>query len=453
MMIVPQTRLLFWVGVFVLPLTFIAVVVPSASVAAGMAIIGFFMVAIADAFRAWGRLDDVQAEFPEIVRLTQDKEGALSVKIRTGRAMKRRLRLAIAFPSFFQSPAEQFETFVSEENQTYETAIPCTSLQRGSHVLNGIYLEAESPLTLWAVRKKCETSTEMRVYPNLHKEQKNLAGLFLNRGMFGLHAQRQVGKGKEFEKLRDYIPGDSYEDIHWKATAKRSHPVTKIFQIERTQEIYTIIDASRLSSRIVHSEKTDGGVHSDASVTQLERFITAALVLALVAEKQGDLFGLITFHDKVQSFVRARHGKMHYNACRDALYGLQPKLVNPDFNEVNSFIRLRLRRRALLIFLTNLDDPVLAENFVNNLDLLSRHHLILVNTLRMPAIAPLFTDGRVANVDDLYQRLGGHLQFQKLREMEKALKFRGINMSILDNEMLCPQLVSQYINVKRRQLL
>jgi uncharacterized protein (DUF58 family) len=293
----------------------------------------------------------------------------------------------------------------------------------------------------------------VRVYPNLHKEQKNLAGLFLNRGMFGLHAQRQVGKGKEFEKLRDYIPGDSYEDIHWKATAKRSHPVTKIFQIERTQEIYTIIDSSRLSSRIVQTEKTDAGIHSIASVTQLERFITAALVLALVAEKQGDLFGLITFHDKVQSFVRARHGKMHYNACRDALYGLEPKLVNPDFSEVNSFIRLRLRRRALLIFLTNLDDPVLAENFVNNLDLLSRHHLILVNTLRMPAIAPLFSDGQVADVDDLYQRLGGHLQFQKLRELEKSLKFRGINMSILDNEMLCPQLVSQYINVKRRQLL
>jgi uncharacterized protein (DUF58 family) len=453
MMIVPQTRLLFWVAILVLPLTFVALVVPTVSLPAGMVIIGFFMIAIADAFRAWGRLDDIHAEFPEIVRLTQDKEGVLSIKIGTERSMSRRLQLAIGFPPSFRAPAEQFETTVSEESQTYEVAIPCTPLQRGNHFLDGIFLETESPLTLWAVRKKCDTGTEVRVYPNLHKEQKNLAGLFLNRGMFGLHAQRQVGKGKEFEKLRDYIPGDSYEDIHWKATAKRSHPVTKIFQIERTQEIYTIIDSSRLSSRIVQTEKTDAGIHSIASVTQLERFITAALVLALVAEKQGDLFGLITFHDKVQSFVRARHGKMHYNACRDALYGLEPKLVNPDFSEVNSFIRLRLRRRALLIFLTNLDDPVLAENFVNNLDLLSRHHLILVNTLRMPAIAPLFSDGQVADVDDLYQRLGGHLQFQKLRELEKSLKFRGINMSILDNEMLCPQLVSQYINVKRRQLL
>jgi len=55
------------------------------------------------------------------------------------------------------------------------------------------------------------------------------------------------GKGRDFEKLREYIPGDSLDDIHWKATAKRGHPVTKVFQIERTQEVYVILDASRLS--------------------------------------------------------------------------------------------------------------------------------------------------------------------------------------------------------------
>ena len=52
-------------------------------------------------------------------------------------------------------------------------------------------------------------------------ERKNLAALFLNRGSFGVHAQRQVGKGRDFEKLREYIPGDGYDEIHWKATAKR----------------------------------------------------------------------------------------------------------------------------------------------------------------------------------------------------------------------------------------
>src|SRR2546430_17663496 len=99
-----------------------------------------------------------------------------------------------------------------------------------------------------------------------------------------------------------------------------------------------------------------GTGHSELT---LERFITAALVLGLAAEQQGDLFGLVTFTDKVGAFLRARNGKAHYNACRDAVYTLQPQIVTPDFDELATFIRLRLRRRALLIFLTSLDDPVL----------------------------------------------------------------------------------------------
>src|SRR5262249_15650451 len=124
--------------------------------------------------------------------------------------------------------------------------------------------------------------------------------------------------------------------------------------------------------------------------TSLERFVTAALVLGLAAQQQGDLFGLLTFSNQVDHFVRARNGKAHYSACRDTLYTLQPENVTPDFDELGAFVRLRLRRRALLFVLTSLDDPVLAESFVRNLDLVCRHHLVVVAMLQPPGVAPLF---------------------------------------------------------------
>src|SRR5204863_6499793 len=111
--------------------------------------------------------------------------------------------------------------------------------------IDAVYLEAQSPLGFWAVRKKAPAQSEIRVYPNLLTERKNLAALFLHRGAFGLHAQRQVGKGRDFEKLREYLPGDGFDEIHWKATARRGKPITKSFQIERTQEVYVIVDALR----------------------------------------------------------------------------------------------------------------------------------------------------------------------------------------------------------------
>jgi uncharacterized protein (DUF58 family) len=262
------------------------------------------------------------------------------------------------------------------------------------------------------------------------------------------------------------VPGDSFDEIHWKATARRGRPITKVFQIERTQEVYVIIDASRLSARasVASSQPQGTALPAGAATvgrlaptpevaTTLERYLTAALVLGLAAEQQGDLFGLLTFTNKVERFVRAKNGKAHYSACRDALYTLDPQVVTPDYDEVCTFIRLRLRRRALLVFLTALDDAVLAESFVRNMDLIRRQHLISVNMLQPPGVAPLFSNPDVTDVDDLYQHLGGHLRWHDLRELEKVLQRRGVKFSLLENERLSAQLVAQYLGVKRRQLL
>jgi len=185
----------------------------------------------------------------------------------------------------------------------------------------------------------------------------------------------------------------------------------------------------------------------------LERFLTASLILGLAAEQQGDLFGLLTFSDRVQKFVRAKNGKAHYAACRDAIYGLQPQIVTPDFEELGSFIRLRLRRRALLVFLTSLDDPVLSESFVRSLDLICRQHLIFVNMLQPPGVRLLFSDPNVTSLDAIYQQLGGHLRWHKLCELEKVLQRRGVRFALLDNENLSAQLIAQYLSVKQRQLI
>ena len=165
------------------------------------------------------------------------------------------------------------------------------------------------------------------------------------------------------------------------------------------------------------------------------------------------MFGLLTFSDKVERFIRAKNGNAHYSSCRDALYTLEPRTVTPDYDELCTFIRLRLRRRALLVFLTSLDDSLLAESFVRNIELIRRQHLVLVNMLQPAGVAPLFTNPNIATLDELYQHLGGHLLWQKLRELEKVLQRRGVRFSVLQNERLSAELVSQYLSVKKRQLL
>jgi uncharacterized protein (DUF58 family) len=450
-MIVPSNKLLLWVAVVVLPFALLGAVEPAATALSVAAVGGLFLAVLIDALRGGALLRGLSVQAPKVARMSRDREASLEIRIHNPRQKSYPLRIAIGFPKTIETPQEEITAVLPAGSENSSFPWKCIPRRRGVHHLRTVALETPSPWGFWAARRQAPVESELRVYPNLAGERKDLAALFLRRGMLGLHAQRQIGKGREFEKLREYVPGDSYEDMHWKATARRAHPITKVFQIERTQEVYVVIDASRLSAR--PAPGSAAGSSLAETNTALERFLTAALTLGLAAEHQGDFFGVVTFTDSVGKFVRARNGKAHYNACRDALYTLESKTVTPDFDELCTFLRLRLRRRALLVFLTALDDPALAESFVRNLDLIRRQHLVLVNMLQPAGVAPLFSDPGVSTVDDLYGALGGHLQWHNLRELQKVLQRRGVNFSLLKNERLSAELVSQYLNVKQRQLI
>jgi uncharacterized protein (DUF58 family) len=481
-MVVPKSRLLFWFGLIVLPLCLAGAAQPTAATLCLAGILAFLFIALLDALIAPRGLKGISVALPPVNRMSKDRPAKLEVRIRNERLKPRTLRLALGLPPALISPQEEADVSLPADAEWSRLGWECVPNHRGCYPLRQALVEVGSPLGFWGWQRALPIQSEVRVYPNLFTERRNLSALFLRRGSFGLHAQRQVGKGREFEKLREYLPGDSFEDIHWKATARRGHPITKVFQVERTQEIYVLIDASRLSAReasrpaagrvrlqptgrVSLSPRPTAGPSSildragaeptdpSLSTTILERFMTAGLVLGLAAEQQGDLFGLMAFSNQVDKFVRARNGKAHYSVCRDALYTLQPRDVTPDFDEVGTFLRLRLRRRALLFFLTSLDDAALAEGFLRNVDLVCRHHLVVVGMLQPPGITPLFSNPKLSSVDEIYEHLGGHLLWSKLRELEKVLRRRGVHFALLQNERLSAELVSHYLAIKQRQLL
>ena len=455
MRVVPTNKLLFWFGLIYLPVSILVALVPGSTAAGIVLAIGLLILVVVDVVISLDCLTGIHVTLPEVVRLSAGREGQLTLSIENDGIKVKRLRLGLAFPNEIYSPHQDRITKLPDETSNSLLDWPFRALKQGSYRLQNCYLETSSRFGFWSLRRVEKTQSEIRVYPDLLRERRKLSGLFLNRGI-GIHAQRQVGKGREFEQLREYLPGDSYEDIHWKATAKRGLPITKVFQIERTQQIYVVVDGSRLSAR--NSDPSGRYAADDPSdwnfyTTIMERFTAAALVMGLAADRQGDLFGLLAFDDRVRKFVRAKNGRAHYDVCRDALYTLQARSVTPDFGELFSFVATKIRRRALLIILTNLDDQVLAENFAAHIDLISRQHLVLVNMLKPVGADPIFSDPSVNTVDDIYARLGGHLLWRHLREIEKFLQRRGIGFSVMENENLCSDLVTKYLSIKKRQIL
>lgn len=437
MTIVPAPLLIWLVALIGFPAAIAAGVSPAARPAAIGAIALLAIAAFIDATLRAHALSGIRVETPDLVRAFKDRDAEVRIQVHNPAKKLRRIRIGIAAPSGVDTSTEEQRVELPAAAETAAFSWTFTPRRRGSHRIAECYLEAPSPLGLWSVRRHDPIALEIRVYPNLRRQEDLNA---LRRGIEGFHSMRQIGRGREFEKLREYVPGDGFDEIHWKATARRGRPITKVFQVERTQEIYVIIDASRLSARPAGSE------------IALERSITAALLVGAAAGRRGDLFGLAAFSNQVEAFTRARNGKAHYAACRDAIYQLQPRQVSPDFDEIATFLRLRLRRRALLLFLTSLDDPVLAENFERATRLLARRHLVMVGMPRPESAHPLFSDS-VDSTAGIYRQLAGHLAWKRLREIESTLARQGVRLALLDPGRFSGGLIGLYDEVKQRQLL
>lgn len=450
-MMVPGSRLILWVALIFAPFAAIAGMIPEAAFLAYGIMGCACLVFVGDAVLGRGSLDHITVSMPEIVRASTGRNIEIPISFYDSKKQGLVLRIGIAFPDEIMPEKKDLEIRLPKNSKSSTISCPVIPRRTGCHVIDGVYMETASLLGFWTIRAKSPACTQIRVFPNLMREKTGLASLFLRSGL-GQHVQRQIGKGRDFDQLREYFPGDSFGDIHWKATAKRGRPITKVFQIERTQKVYVVIDASRLSARNIAQLGPDDSTDNE-SATILERFVTAALVMGLATQRNGDMFGLITFADKIKTFVRARSGKVQYNVCRDALYTLEPGIVTPDFAELFSFVGANIRHRALLLFLTNLDDTVLFEDFIKHVSMVGNRHLMVVNTPIVKDARPLFSTPDIKDVDGLYKSMGGHLLWERTRKVQRILKQKGVGFYQLENEKMCAQLVSQYISIKQRQLI
>ncbi len=464
---VPNIRLLWIAFLVVVPACTAAVYFDGPGKLLGLGAILLVLVgAILDYAVSQKLLAGVDCEIPDLIRGTKGRELEIPVTFFNRGGSLESLHYGLAVSGAFRIEGDVVGSIADfEAGKKRVVQYPVTPLRRGQFFLDSLHIETPSRWKWWMLRKGFDLKSELRIYPDLALERKRLASLFLLRGNEGSHVIRQVGKGRDFEQLREYQSGDDYIDIDWKATARRQSPVTRTYQIERTQEVYVVVDHSRLSAREIHvpiEEATEGDwmYRTESSggdtmvTTQLEKFLHCSLVMASVAERQGDLFGFISFADKVDRFIRGRNGKAHYNIIRDALYTLEPKKVAPDYEQLMISLRQRLTRRALIVMLVDLSDPLTAEQFYDALPLISRQHLVLVNMVRPEKAHPIFSSIHPPeSASDIYANLAGHFEWQELRETGNKLRHLGVELGISEHEELCTETVTQYLNVKKRQLI
>jgi uncharacterized protein (DUF58 family) len=323
--------------------------------------------------------------------------------------------------------------------------IPIT---RGQWPLVSLQLRVESPLLMWRRVYYAPVKAEAHVFANNKTDLHVLCGL-PSGALSGIHLQQTLGKGREVDKLREYVQGDGMEDIHWKATARHGRPITKEYRLERSQSIYVVIDSSRSSKRVVDHLTIDGH-DAKLPVPLIERSLIAADMLSMIAVRQSDRIGLAAFDCRVRLFIKPGTGAHHLVMCRNALVNLQSSTEPADYCEMFQFLATNIRRRAMILILADFDDPNASENYAAHVHLLARNHAVMGVCPVAGDVQPLFSHP-VVSQDRIYDALSGHLKWRGVQKMRYALRARGTEIVTSSPRDLPARTIEAYVTMKQRQ--
>lgn len=307
---------------------------------------------------------------------------------------------------------------------------------RGNYDFGSVAVRATAGFGLVFRQMTFDLRQEVKVYPNLQNIRSlELAAQKERLVDLGVHRTRIRGAGLEFESLRAYVPGDEPRRIDWKATARRAEPITRDFDIERSQHIILCMDLGRtMASRL-------------GLLTKADHAVNAATLLAHVAESEGDWVGLFAFSDRPTAYLPPR--KRHFQQVLDTLYGLQAQGAESDYRRAFLETSQRFRKRGLIVLLTDLVDPESSARLIRYSTLLTRRHVVLCAALsdyelyeiahRTPTLSK-----------DLYERT---VATEMLADRQKALdelRRRGAIAFDATPETLCVAVLNHYLEAKER---
>jgi uncharacterized protein (DUF58 family) len=251
------------------------------------------------------------------------------------------------------------------------------------------------------------------------------------------------GQGTEFDSLREYVIGDDVRSIDWRATARRADVVVRTWRPERDRRVVIVLDTGRTSAGRVGVDPT---LADPGGWPRLDWSMDAALLLAALASRAGDHVDFLA-HDRA-----SRAGV--FNASRtellaqlvNAMAPLQPALVESDATAIVAAVARRVRRRALVVLLTDLNASALDEGLMTVLPQLSAKHQVLVAAVADPRVDQLAA-GR-ADAAQVYDAAAAERARNDRRTIASRLRRHGVDVVDAAPDEIAPALADHYLAMK-----
>jgi uncharacterized protein (DUF58 family) len=313
--------------------------------------------------------------------------------------------------------------------------------QRGSFEMERVYLRGRSRLGLWQRFFEYPCASTLHVYPDMHQLAKYAVLARTNRlSLMGVRRTRRVGQDNDFERLRDYTLDDNYKHIDWRSTARRNKLTVKDFQTSQSQRLVFLIDCGRMMT------------NESSGVSLLDHALNAMLMLSYVALRQGDAVGMLTFSDRVHTYVPPHGGLNQMNQLLHASFDRFPQLVESRYDEAFLHLSKNCRKRSLVILITNVIDEVNALQIQQYLGTMVGRHLPLGILLRDRGLFDL-ADQEIVRGNELYRSAAAAQILTWRHQVLSELEHLGVLALDTFPEEMTASLVNRYLEIKARHLL
>lgn len=313
--------------------------------------------------------------------------------------------------------------------------------RRGTATASQVYLRYEGRFRIaqrWAV---ADLPQELTIYPNLHEAKRQAVYLVRSRQIALEKRFSSIrGAGRAFESLREYQDGDDFGDICWTATARRGKLVTRLYELEKSQTIWIVLDTGRLMRTRV------------ASLSKLDHAVNAALALCQVALFTGDRVGLLAYGRDVRQRIPAMRGGSHLRQFLEALASTHEDEWEADHQRAAAQLMRDQKRRSLVVWITELAETAMTPEVIAAASRLLPRHLVLFVVIGQPDLQ-VVASRRPDNVGQMYQISAAQEVIHRRELLLARLRERGALAVEADSGDLAPLLVNSYLAIKQKSQL
>ncbi len=327
------------------------------------------------------------------------------------------------------------------KKSTFDFEYALRPVKRGEYQFGSLHIYVMTRIQFIKRRHSFDTAAMVKVYPSFIQMKKyDFLAVDRSSTQFGLKKIRRIGHTMEFEQIKEYVMGDDIRTINWKATAKKGTLMINQFQDQKSQPIYSIIDASRVMKMPFEE------------VSLLDYAINSTLAFSNIALKKQDKAGMISFSNTIDKHVPASAKKTYINTISEALYNSTTDFLDADYGTLYGYIKKQITQRSLCILYTNFEHISSLKRQLPYLQAIAKKHMLVVIFFENTALKELVAQPATSLQNIYEQTIAQQFSYDK-KLMAKELQKYGIQTVLTTPQELTVNTINKYLEIKARGLL